>query len=183
LERSDFVTANCFYLRSALEMTGGFDTAFKLAWREDTDLYFTLLERGARLAWSPDAVVLHPIRPAGWGISLKQQRKSMYNALLKKKHPVLYRERVQSGPPWIYYLAIFGALAALFGVVLGISQVWIPGVYLWLGATGWFFARRIRITSKKAGHVIEMAVTSLAIPWLSVYWRLRGAITYRTWFL
>jgi GT2 family glycosyltransferase len=46
LATADFVTANCFVRRSALEDVGGFDEAFCAAWREDSDLHFSL-ERGS----------------------------------------------------------------------------------------------------------------------------------------
>jgi GT2 family glycosyltransferase len=50
--------------RSALEMVGGFDERFTVAWREDSDLQFTLLERGMILVSALRAVVTHPIRQA-----------------------------------------------------------------------------------------------------------------------
>ena len=82
LGKNDFVTANCFYWRDALLEVGGFDECFTAAWREDTDLVFTLLARGAKFTTAQDAVVIHPVRPAQWGISIRQQRKSKFNALL-----------------------------------------------------------------------------------------------------
>src|SRR5207249_4945767 len=109
LEHGEFVTANCFYRRDALAAVGGFDERFTAPWREDSDLFFSLLERRARdhperrFVWARDAVVIHPVRPAPWGVSLGQQRKAMFNALLFKKHPRLYRQRVQPAPPWHYY--------------------------------------------------------------------------------
>ena len=110
LATSEFVTANCFYLRSALEAVEGFDERFAMAWREDADLWLTFIERGEPLVAAEDAIVVHPLRPAPWGVSLSQQRKSQYNALLYKKHPVLYRQRVQPGPPPGYY-PIVGSIA------------------------------------------------------------------------
>src|SRR5207248_10767874 len=68
--------------------------------------------------YAPDAEVIHPLRPARWGVSLSQQRKSMFNALLYKKHPVLYRQELQAAPPWHYY-GIAGALLAVIGGLLG----------------------------------------------------------------
>ena len=50
--------------RGALEMVGGFDERFTVAWREDSDLQFTLLERGMVLVPALRAVVTHSIRPA-----------------------------------------------------------------------------------------------------------------------
>ncbi|HET9015555.1 MAG TPA: glycosyltransferase [Thermomicrobiaceae bacterium] len=179
LERSTFVTASCFYRRSALAAAGGLDERFEQAWREDTDLYFTLLERGARLEVAPDAVVVHPVRPAAWGISLRQQRKSMYNALLYKKHPALYRERVQSEPPWGYYATVAALVAASALGVTGRRRPALAGALAWLVLTTRFCARRLDGTSRAPAHVAEMAVTSALIPPLAVFWRLRGALRFR----
>src|SRR5438045_4205771 len=73
----------------------------------------------ARIVRAGDAVVVHPVRPAPWGISLRQQRKSLFDALLYKKHPRLYRLSIGSQPPWNYYavvaLLVLAAAAARFG--------------------------------------------------------------------
>jgi hypothetical protein len=37
--------------------------------------------------------------------------------------------------------------------------------------------------SRRPGHVLEMAVTSMLIPPLAVFWRLVGALRYRVAFL
>lgn len=63
---------------------GGFDERFRMAWREDSDLHFRSLERSYKLGHAPMAKVIHPVRPARWGISVHEQRKSMFNALLYK---------------------------------------------------------------------------------------------------
>ena len=183
LATSEFVTANCFYRRSALEEIGGFDDRFAMAWREDADLWLTFMGRGEPLVSAADAVVVHPLRPAPWGVSLSQQRKSQYNALLYKKHPVLYRQRVQPGPPRDYY-AITGSLVAfLLGVLLRRPRVAVASAVLWTRLTADFIARRLHGTSRRPGHVAEMVATSAVIPPLAVFWRLRGAIAYRVWFL
>src|SRR5205823_6410185 len=173
LERAECVTANCFYRRAALAAAGGFDERFTMAWREDADLFFTLLERGARIACAPAAVVVHPVRPAPWGISLRQQRKSMFNALLYKKHPALYRRRIQPAPPWRYYRivgALFAAGAAALG---GRRRLACLAAAAWAGMTARFCAQRLARTSRAPRHVAEMAVTSALIPPLALFWRLR----------
>lgn len=175
LERAEFVTANCFVRRALLERLGGFDESFRMAWREDSDLHFRLLRRGARLVRAPDAVVVHPVRPAPWGVSLAQQRKVMYDALLFKKHRDLYRSRIRRRPRWDYYFIVGSLAAAAGGSVLGAA--------LWAGLTGRFLAQRLRGASKRPAHVAEMLVTSILIPPLAVYWRLRGALRYRVAFL
>ncbi len=183
LATAEFVTANCFYRRAVLAAAGGFDERFTIPWREDTDLYFTLLERDCRVARAAGAVVVHPVRPAGWGISLRQQRKSMFNALLYKKHPALYRRRVQPGPPWHYYRSVAALLLALGGAWCG-RRWWALGAAgVWLVLTQRFCALRLHGTSRAPGHVAEMIVTSALIPPLSVFWRLRGALKFRVVFL
>lgn len=183
LEGGEFLTANCFYRRDVLEEVGGFDTDFEVAWREDTDLWFTLLERGYKLRRAPGALVVHPIRPAEWGVSMKQQRKAMYNALLFKKHPQKYIERVAPSPNWRYY-RITGALgAALLGILSGRRGLALFGTAAWALLTARFCADRLRRTSRAPSHVSEMVVTSAALPPMSIYWRVRGAIKYRVFFL
>src|SRR3954463_1051233 len=115
LERSEFVTANCLVRKRVLERLGGFDEGFRMAWREDSDLHFRLLQSGARLVHAPRAVVVHPVRPASWGVSVKQQRKVMYDALLFKKHRRLYRERIRASARWDYYLIVASLVAAACG--------------------------------------------------------------------
>ncbi len=200
LATARFVTANSFYRRACLARIGGFDESFTSAWREDSDVYFTLLERYAGEAmpcdclscsislargfvYAPDAVVIHPLRSAQWGVSLSQQRKSMFNALLYKKHPTLYREKIQAAPPWHYY-AIVGALLVVIGALLGRKQGLAFGAAcLWMFLTGRFCLQRLDQTSRERRHVAEMLVTSVLIPPLSIFWRIRGAIKFRVFFL
>ena len=175
LERSEFVTANCFVRRRVLERLNGFDEGFRLAWREDSDLHFRLLRIGARLVHAPRAVVVHPVRPAGWGVSLKQQKKVMYDALLFKKHRHLYRARIRAGARWDYYATV----AALAAAAAGFTPALLP----WGVLTLRFFVHRLRGASKHPSHVVEVLVTSLLIPPLAVFWRLAGALRYRVAFL
>jgi GT2 family glycosyltransferase len=183
LETAEFATANGFCRRAVLEAVQGFDERFTAAWREDADLFFTLLEKGYCVAHVPEALVVHPVRPAHWGISLRQQHKSRFNALLYKKHPALYRQRIQPAPPWHYYGAAGTLLAALVGAAGGVPALTLAGGGLWLALTGRFCARRLRGTSHAPAHIAEMALTSALIPLLSVYWRLRGALRFRVFFL
>lgn len=182
LESSEFVTANCFYRRDVLEETGGFDERFQIAWREDSDLYFTVLERGYRLVPAPDSVVVHPSRKAPWGFSLKEQRKNYYSALLYKKHPQAYQSKLQSRAPTSYYLSTFALLSAGIGSILGDLPIGIGSLSVWTGLTLVFTVQRLQGNSKSLRHKLEMLVTSAFIPPLALYWRIAGSIRFRTWF-
>ena len=183
IEQAEFVTANCFYRRDVLAAVDGFDERFAAPWREDSDLFFTLLGCNARLVHVPEAAVIHAVRPARWGVSMRQQRKSMFNALLYKKHPVLYRRKIQAAPPWRYYCCLLAALAALGGVLGGDRRLACGAASLWMVLTGGFCVRRLQHTSRAPGHVAEMIVTSALIPPLAIFWRLRGALKFRVLFI
>jgi GT2 family glycosyltransferase len=182
LERSEFVTANCFCRRRVLQGLGGFDERFRLAWREDSDLHFRLLESGARIARAEDAIVVHPVRPAPWGVSVRQQKKVAYDALLYRKHPRLYRERIRAKPRWDYH-AIVGALfAAALGLALGSMALAATAGAVWIVLTARFCLARLRGASHAPAHVAEMIVTSIAIPPVAAFWRAVGAWRYRLTF-
>ncbi len=180
LEAAEFVTANCFVRRSALQAVDGFDERFLRAWREDSDLHFKLLKAYGPVPKAERAVVQHPVREAPFGISLRQQANMMFDALLFKKHPDLYRSKVGRlrAPPSYYaivgctlaapLLALAGGFAAAGGACI-VAAVLVLRLAL----------LRLRGTSRAPDHVAEMLVTSAAIPFLSLYWRIKGALRFR----
>lgn len=182
LERTAFVTANAFVRRRALAQVQGFDERFTRAWREDSDLHFRLEDGAGAVGRCEQAVVLHPVRAERWGVSLRQQRNAFFEALLYAKHPRRYREQVGLPVPWDYYLIV--ALALLVGplALAGITGSAVVSGLLALGLVARLAARRLHGTSHDLGHVLEMLATSVLIPFLSVYWRLRGALHFRVWF-
>ena len=182
LDGAEFVTANCFVRRASLNVIGGFDERFARPWREDSDLYFSLLEKGYRVVAAPAAVVLHPVRAASWGVSIKVQRNMLFDALLYKKHPELYRSKISPRLPLQYYAVVaMLALAPLFAVGGSGSLAGVLALG-WLGWTLWFTTQRLAGTRLDARHIAEMLVTSAVIPALAVFWRLAGALRYRVLF-
>jgi glycosyltransferase involved in cell wall biosynthesis len=183
LEHGPFATANCFYRRRALSSVGGFDERFTVAWREDTDLEFALRRRRYRLVRELSAVVVHPVRPATWGISVRLQRNNLFNALLYKKYPDLYRRFIQPMAPWRYYMTLTALVGA--GCALAAGSMWAAALCLsvWLGLTVEFCLRRLAKTSRSLEHIVEMIVTSVLIPPVAIFWRLRGAVKYQVAFL
>jgi GT2 family glycosyltransferase len=182
LEQARFVTANCACSRKALQLTGGLDEEFTMAWREDTALEFDLKEKDIPIIKVPNAIIVHPVRAASWGISIREQKKGMYNALLYKKHSWLYEKSNTERTPRYYYLITLMLLLALifsfnnFALMTGCMIVW-------LLLTGWFTWKRLRNTSRTLLHITEMAFTSAIIPVLSVYWTIYGAVKFKTFFV
>jgi glycosyltransferase involved in cell wall biosynthesis len=180
LESAEFVTANAFVRRSALEAVGGFDTRFTRAWREDSDLHFALIERYGCVGRADDAIVVHPVREAPWGVSLSQQQNVYFDGLLFAKHPELYRRKIRRRPPLNYLAIVTAGVAAPIAALAGHggAALWLAGASL-AGCVA-FAVQRLRGASRSPAHVAEMLVTSVAIPFLAVYWRIRGAWRFRT---
>jgi len=182
LERSEFLTANCFCRRAVLADLGGFDEQFTSAWREDSDLHFRLLDTGGKVVRQCAAVVVHPVRQAAWGNCIHEQRKSLFDALLFRKHPRRFRQRIRPRCPWNYYLVVMAAFTTIFAAALGASVASAVAGTIWLLVTIQFCFRRLKNTTWSFPHLVEMLVTSPVIPFLSVYWRICGAIRFRVLF-
>lgn len=179
LHGAEFVTANCLVRREALVQIGGFDERFKRPWREDSDLHFMLLENGCRVVAAPRAIVIHPARVAPPGTSIQQHRNLLFEALLFKKHPRLYREKISAAPPTAYYLTVIAVLLTLAGLAGGHPVFAASAAMVWLMLTIRLAVRRLRGTSRSMMNVADIVVSSTVIPLVAVFWRLAGAVRFR----
>lgn len=182
LETAEFVTANCICTRQALKCVGGFDERFSMAWREDSDLHFNFISNDIPI-YPVQAVVTHPIREAPWGVSIKEQKKGIYNALLYKKYPELYRQRIKPHSSWNYYAMLLFFSGVIFLLVQGHPMMALVPLFCWLTLLISFIEKRLSDTSRSQRHVIEMIITSVLIPFASVFWQLYGSVKFRVWFL
>lgn len=178
LTTAEFVTANCFLRKQTLEAVGGFDTRYRLAWREDSDLHFALLAHGYAVARAPLARVQHPLRAAPFCGGLRMQRKVMYDVLLYRKYPHLYRARIRRQPPWHYLGITLILAAAIVAAAAGQAAAALALGAVWLALTLAFFLRRLQGTSRRPRDVLDLALTSALIPPLSIGWRLVGLLRF-----
>jgi glycosyltransferase involved in cell wall biosynthesis len=183
LEKADFVTANCACTKAALVKVNGFDETFTMAWREDSDLEFRFINHRIPIRFIQQAVVTHPVRKASWGVSLKEQKKSMYNALLYKKYPALYRQKISKGPLWNYYAIAGLFILAIIAAVLQWTFIMLFALVGWVLLIAQFTIKRLTGTTHTPAHVTEMIVTSMLIPFLSLYWTIYGSLKFKTVFL
>jgi len=184
LETAEFVTANLFCCRSVLEQVGGFDEHFDIAWREDSDLHFKIIEAGIPIVSCPEAIIVHPIRQAPWYASLRDERKNRYDALLYKQHPRLFRQRIPTYKPLVrqYYGIVLAFSLGITGLVVENKWVTITGLGLWMVFTVLLVRKHLTNQDRSMQSFGKALLTSLATPFLSVYWRLYGAFNYRVWY-
>ncbi|WP_420147374.1 glycosyltransferase family 2 protein [Spirosoma sp.] len=182
LETAEFVTANCFCKRSALERVGGFDESFDMAWREDSALQFAFIQAGIPIESCPEALLQHPLRPAPWYAPLTDERKNQYDALLYKLYPDLFQMRIPHyrGLVGAYYGVIGSALAVVGGAIGGNKSLVRTGGLSWLLiTTGLIIYRQVNQPFRELPKNGLIATVS---PFLSVYWRLYGAVKHQVWF-
>lgn len=178
LETASFVTANCACTKQTLLAVKGLDEEFTMPWREDSALEFACIKHNIPIVPIPTALVVHPVRSAPFGVSILEQKKSMFNSLLYKKFPDLYRRHINSRPPWYYYGMVILGILAIPAAFLN-STVMLAVVAGWLSLVLWFASKRLRGTSKRLKHVAEMVYTSMVIPFASVFWNIYGAVKFK----
>lgn len=182
LQHADFITANCACTLSALKITGGFDERYGTAWREDSDLEFSFLNHNIPVIKVKEAIVVHPVREAPWGVSIKEQKKGLYDALLFKKYPELYRERLSPKIIFDFYFIVITGFFCFIAILNGWGYITVVTMITVLVMITGFFLKRIKNTRKTSNHIWEMWITSAVIPFLSVFWRIYGAVKFRVLF-
>jgi GT2 family glycosyltransferase/ubiquinone/menaquinone biosynthesis C-methylase UbiE len=98
LREVDYCSAALLATRRALFMeVGGFDTRFEPAYYEDTDYCFSLRERGYRVYYQPESVIVH-FEGASSGTDITAGVKS-YQAVNRKKFIEKWSEALRHQPP------------------------------------------------------------------------------------
>lgn len=179
-EHAELSSAAWFCRKSILEKIGGFDERFHSGWPED--FHFRLIKARASMARAEHALVVRPVRPAPWGASLWQLRSLVFDALLYKTHPKLYRQKIRATPAWDDQ-AIAAALAiCLMGAATANATVGLCGAIAWGVPTARLCRKRLHRASRSPSHVADIVVTSALLPPLAVFWRLAGAVRFRVRF-
>jgi glycosyltransferase involved in cell wall biosynthesis len=179
----NFLTCNILYRREVFQALGGFDERFLRANREDSDLAFTVLERGYRIVFEPACRVEHPLVPAPYGVFWQETRLGLHEALLRRKHPRMYRAHLKwidgRAFPVFYWGLFLGLPLALAGWGLGTPLALYAGVVVCgLGWSGAIYAR-CRRRRFRWGDLVILSAQMLLIPWVRLYWIWRGEWRFR----
>ena len=121
-----FQTANVSYPKPLLEQLGGFHEGFRKAAGEDTDLGCRARESGAEVAFLPDALVHHDVRPSDWTAAMRETTKWVDIPLFGRLHDgdvdgILHTRRwwrASHPPAALAAVGLLGALAEPWAVLL-----------------------------------------------------------------
>jgi histidinol-phosphate phosphatase family protein len=174
LERACWATADMAYRREALAAVGGFDERFPRAYREDADLGLRLAATGRRIVDGRRAV-LHPVRPAGPGVSLAKQAGNADDVLMRRVHGRGWRERagVPRGRRSRHLATAAAGLLAAAALPFDRRLAAAAGV-AWLTGTAELMAARVLPGPRTPHEVATMAWTSAAMPFVATWWWVRG---------
>ncbi len=174
LATARWITADAAYRREHLLAIGGFDERFRRAYREDADLGLRMSARGRLVTGS--RTVDHPVRSAGWTVSIRAQAGNADDALMHALHGPGWR--ALAGAPAgrrRRHLAITAAgVVALVAAAAGHRSLARVAAVGWAAGTAELAAARIAPGPRNAGEVTAMVVTSMAIPPAATAWWLAG---------
>jgi len=173
-----YQSCNMFYRRDVFLAVGGFDSRFPF-YLEDSDLAWSVLDRGHAIPFAERAVVRHPVNPpAPWRL-LDDAKRAVLLPLLRIKHPREYR---RAGVRMVRRSHVVFLVAWLLAVVASVAVGWVGaaaglgGIVLLTLAVSLRAFRGCRVTPH------EFVVTTLlmpVVPLVRVVQFARGWVRYR----
>jgi histidinol-phosphate phosphatase family protein len=165
LEGARWATADLAYRRAVLAELGGFDERFPRAYREDADLALRAVRAGYRFARGR-RVTTHPVRQAGWLVSVRLQVGNADDALMRALHGPRWREAagVPRGRRRRHLALTAAGLLALATLAAGRRRLALAAAAGWLAGTGELAWARIAPGPRDPAEVATMLATSVLIP-------------------
>jgi glycosyltransferase involved in cell wall biosynthesis len=180
LMHAAWITADMAYRREALEAVGGFDERFPRAFREDADLALRVQQAGWQLVRGRRGIT-HPVRPAGWDASLRQQRGNADDALMRRRHgPDWYRAaQAARGRRNAHLATVAAAGVGVAGAAGRQRRLATLALTAWAVLTAQFAAARIAPGPRTPGEIARMVATSVLIPPAATWHWLAGLLRHR----
>lgn len=119
----NYMTCNMSYATSSIKSIGC-DERLRYANRVDSDLAFSVLEKGGNLVFDENALTEHSVIKTGFMAKLRKKKFFMNDALLYKKHPRLYKKYIK------YPFEKFTPFYILFILLSFLSPMMLLGVFL-----------------------------------------------------
>lgn len=170
-----WATADMAYRRDVLEEVGGFDERFPRAFREDADLGLRVTEAGYLIVQGARRTE-HPVRPADRWVSVRVQAGNADDVLMAARHGAGWRIAASAGPGRNsqHLATTAAAVLALAAGFSGHRRTALVAGAGWLAATAEFAVSRIAPGPRTPAEIATMVATSVAIPPVALYHRLRA---------
>jgi histidinol-phosphate phosphatase family protein len=178
---AQWITADMAFERTALVAVGGFDERFPRAYREDSDLALRITRRGSVITEGSRRCT-HPVAASTWLSSVRAQVGNRDNALMRRKHGPSWRAKIGEGRGRLpaHAATVATGLGALALAIAGRRRAASRAAGLWAALTAEFAVRRIMAGPGTVTEIARMAATSVLIPPVAVFHRIRGQWEFRS---
>lgn len=116
-------TYSAAYRRHVFRESGGFDPTFPFAAQEDVDLSFRLARKGYRMAFVPDAQVVHHHSSSPWAYVRRKFRVGWWKVLVVRRYPE--RAMKDSHTPQTLKLQLLFLAAAMLLLPAAVVFAWL----------------------------------------------------------
>ncbi|KUI15805.1 HAD family hydrolase [Mycobacterium sp. GA-1285] len=181
LAEAQWITADMAFKRDVLVAVGGFDERFPRAYREDSDVALRIAQAGNDIVRGSRRCT-HPVAKATLMSSVRAQIGNRDNALLRRKFGRRWRSAIGEGRGRLpaHAATTAAALVAVVSALAGRSRVARTAAAAWALLTGEFAVRRFWSGPRTLTEAGRIALTSVLIPPVAVWYRLVGEWTFRT---
>ena len=181
-----YQTCNMFFRKDVLLSVGGFDERFKKEhfFREDSDLIFSLAEKGysiERIPFAPDVIASHPPRKESPLSIINRAKRYQWDPLLYKKHPALYKKYIGGAIDGATNLVIFSIILIFFAALFRIPSLSIGGLALMAIV---YAAEIIKQSQGKTFNWAELGlftILSMPVPFIRLAYLLKGNYYHKVW--
>jgi glycosyltransferase involved in cell wall biosynthesis len=187
-----YATGNIFYRSFVLKQIGGFDPNFYdgFHFREDSDLAFSIIEKGYEIVFAKNVIVIHPKIEPSFSAMLKFAKRYYFDPLLYKKHKFMYKSLLENRKiGWFhikraYHYTCLSNILAILTFILSI--IIIQNTFLSL-ISSLFYIFTLLALAHKFTHFKFSLVTNLNIfwallvtPFVYLYWLIKGSFRFKS---
>jgi len=189
LDGGRYPTCN-FLVRRSL---ANFYPAYKIPFREDTDLAFSILESGFKIIFSPELIVEHPPLSSNYSRPISLARRYYFDGLLARRFPYRYRIELDAHKiiglkiphlkKKLYTLLVISQIFLLFTIFNEFNfDIMLPSVVFYF--VGLFVSS---ISSLRYSNLMSISFKDWLvfffqinlIPWIMGFSLIRGRIDFR----
>ncbi len=175
-----YQTCNMFYKRDVFLDCGGFDLNFPF-YLEDTDLAWTLLDRGQKIVFDNLSIVEHPVPDPDVDRLLFNAYRARLIPYLYRKHSQMFKSqgwRALQRFQW-FFLFVHTGLVAWFISTPSVQRlIFIASAVVLLSVA--YTAKQLRGCSFTVDEAIKMSFYYIITPWITLIQLWRGNFQQRT---
>jgi len=189
LDGGRYPTCN-FLVRRSL---ANFYPSYKIPFREDTDLAFSILESGFKIIFAPELIVEHPPLPSSYSRPITLARRYYYDGLLARRFPYRYKFELDAHSVMgfkiphlkrkLYSIFAVSQIFLLFAKIFELNNgnilpfICFYFLGLFLSSAGNLRYSKLNNLSTKDGLVFFIQLNIL--PWIMGFSLVRGWIDFR----